>query len=111
MKSSSRLALALGLTVIALAMVASLVASVGDLHDRIARVSPPLAIALVSFAVVAAAGSALAAARLFWKLGRPERAPAKAPTDIVKAAEVQAEKAATIIDQVGDESAKGPPSK
>ncbi len=106
MKSSSRLALALGLTVVALAMVASLIASVGDLHDRVAKVSPPLAIALVGFAAVAAAASALAAARLFWKLGRSERSPARAPTDVVKAAEVQADKAAAIIDQVADHSAK-----
>ncbi len=106
MKTSTRFSLALGLTVLALAMVASLVASVGELHERISRVSPPLAIALVSLAILAACASALAAARLFWKLGHADRAPAQAPTDVVKAAEVQAEKAEAVIAQVADEGAK-----
>src|SRR4051812_33187950 len=106
MKTSTRLSLALGLTVLALAMVASLVASVGDLHDRVAKVSPQLATALIGVVVVVACVSAIAAARLFWKLGRPDRAPAQAPTDIVRAAEVQTEKAEAVIAQVKDEGAK-----
>lgn len=106
MKTSTRLTLALGLTVLALAMVASLVTSVGELHEKVAKTSPPLAIALITFVVVAASVSAIAAARLFWKLGRPERAPAQAPTDIVKAAELQAEKAQTVIAQVQDQAAR-----
>jgi len=93
MKTSTRLFLALGLTVIALSLVASLVASLGELHGKINSVSPPLAIGLVTIAVVAASASAFAAARLFWKLGHSESAAkVKAPTDIVKASEVQPKK-------------------
>lgn len=106
MKATTRLGLALGLTVVALALVASLVASLGDLHARIDKVSPPLAIGLVTLAVVAASASALAAARLFWKLGRPEGRAVRAPQDIVKAAEVQAEKAEGVINLVQDADAK-----
>jgi small GTP-binding protein len=107
MKTTTRLSLALGLTVVALALVASLVASLGELHGKIEKFSSPLAIALVSIAVVAASVSAIAAARLFWKLGRSESASAvKAPTDIVKAAEVQAEKAQTVVDLVQNPDAK-----
>jgi len=39
MKTSTRLFLALGLTVIALSLVASLVASLGELHGKINSVS------------------------------------------------------------------------
>jgi len=107
MKSTTRLTLALGLTVVALALVASLVTSLGDLHGKIERVSPPLAMALVAFAVIAASASGIAAARMFWKLGRSESSRlAQAPTDIVKAAEVQAEKAQIVVDLVRDGPAK-----
>jgi small GTP-binding protein len=106
MRTSTRLLLAMTLVVVALAVAASLVASVGDLHDRVARISPYLAITLVGLAVVAASASALAAARMFWKLGRADRAPAQAPADVVKAAEVQAEKAEAVIAQVADATAR-----
>lgn len=106
MKTSTRFSLAVGLAILALAMVASLVASVGDLHDRVAKTSPPLAVALVSVAVLTAAASAIAAGRLFWKLGRADPADARAPTDLVRAAEVQAEKAEAVVAMVADESAK-----
>lgn len=106
MKTSTRVTLALGLAVLALVLAASLVASVGDLHDRVAKVSRPLAIGLVTILVLASAGSAIAAARLFWKLGRAAPPPAIAPTDVVKAAEIQTEKAEAVIAQVHDPSAK-----
>ena len=106
MKTATRYSLALGLAVLALAMIASLIASVGDLHARVSAISPPLAVALVTLAVVAASASAIAAARLVWKLGRDERAAARAPTDVVQAAEVQAEKAEAVIAQVNDPEAK-----
>ena len=107
MKTSTRLGFALGLTVVALALVASLVASLGELHGKIARVSPPLAVGLVTLAAVATIACGFAAARMFWKLGRDDSAHrAKAPTDVVKAAEVQAEKAEGVIALVKDDAAK-----
>ncbi len=104
---TNRLLLALTLTVLALGMAGWLVVQVGELHDRVARYSPPLAIAILSAAGLAASASALAAARLFWKLARPERLPAQAPEDVVKAAEVQAERAEAVIALIKDPSARG----
>ena len=107
MKTSTRFGFALGLSVAALAIVASLVASLGELHGKIEKFSPPLAMALVTIAVVAASASAIGAARMFWSLGRPDgRALAKAPTDVIKAAEVQADKAQAVVDLVKDDAAK-----
>ncbi len=60
----------------------------------------------MAVAGVVALISALAAARLFWALGRPERPPARPPEDIIRAAEVQAEKAGGVIGQVRDELAR-----
>jgi small GTP-binding protein len=103
---TSRLMLALALTAVALGSAAWLVVSVGEMHDRLARHSGALAVSFVVVAMVVAAASALAAARLFWKLGRGERPPAQAPEDVVRAAEVQAEKAEGVIAQVKDEEAR-----
>ena len=47
MKTSTRLMLGLGLTIVALGLAVWLVASVGELHDRIARHSPTAAVVLV----------------------------------------------------------------
>ncbi len=106
MKTSSKIGVGIGLGLVALAGTASLVASVGDLHARIDRVSPLLAVALATVAVVAAAGSALAGARVLWKLGRSEPPATQAPADVVEAAAVQAEKAGGVVDQVGDQAVK-----
>jgi uncharacterized protein len=103
---SNRWILALVLMIVALGAAAWLVVSIGDLHDRLAAHSRPLALAFVGLAVLAASASGLAAARLFWKLGRPDRAPAQAPEDVIHAAEVQAEKAEAVIAQVKDEAAR-----
>ena len=100
MRTSTRLLLALTLTILALGTAAWLVASVSDLHDRLARHSTALALAIVAVAVVAASAAAVAAARMFWQLGRAERPPAQAQADVVKAAEVQAEKAEAVLAQV-----------
>jgi small GTP-binding protein len=102
MKNSTRIMLAMALAVVALATVAWLIASVGDLHDRVARHSPLLAVSLVTLAVLAASASAIGAARMFWKLGRPERAPAQPPEDVIRAAEVQTDKAESVVQQVKD---------
>src|SRR5579864_2304425 len=103
---SHRLLLALSLTIVALAMAAWLVVSIGDLHDRLARHSPYLAIGFAALAVAAIFVFTLAAARLFWKLGRSERPPARAPADVVKAAEIHAGHAEKVIAQVRDEVAR-----
>ncbi len=106
MTRTQRLWLALiGLTV-SLGTAAWLVASVGDMHDRIARTSPALAIGFVAIAVLTASAMAIGAARLLWKLGRDERPPARAPEDIVAAADVQAEKAEAVVAQVKDVGAQ-----
>lgn len=103
---TNRLLLTLCLLIVALGMVLLLVGQVSDLHDKLARVSPNLATGMVGLAVATVGVSALAAARLMWKLARPERPPAQAPEDVVKAAEVQAEKAEGVIAQIRDEGAK-----
>src|SRR5690348_8402408 len=100
MRTSTRLLIALGLTIIAVGVIAWLAASVGELHDKVAKHSPQLAVGLISIAVVAASVSAITAARMFWLLSRPPKAPPQAPKDVIKAAEIQAEKAGTIVSQI-----------
>ena len=103
---TSRFLLPFLVVVAALTATAWLLVSVGDMHDRLARHSIWLARGFVGVAGVLTIVSAAAASRFFWKASRPERAPAVAPQDIVKAAEVQAEKAELVIAQVQDESSK-----
>ncbi len=96
--------LALG---IAFGATAWLIAGVGELHDRLAKVSPHLAAGVVVFAVAAAGLCGVAAARLMWTLGRARDArPVRAPDDVVRAAEVQAEKAEGVIAQLANEQAR-----
>jgi uncharacterized protein len=102
MKSSHRVWLSLVALAVTLGMAAWLISSVGDLHKRIAETSPPLAIGFVVLVCLLASASALAAVRLLWKLGRDEKAAAKAPDDIVAAADIQAEKAEGVVAQVRD---------
>ena len=106
MKRTQRLWLILVALTVTLGMAAWLITSVGDLHDRIAGTSQPLAIAFVVLVILTASATAFAAVRLLWKLGRDERAAARAPDDIVAAADVQAEKAEGVVAQVRDESAR-----
>jgi hypothetical protein len=96
--------LALG---VAFGASAWLIASVGELHDRLAKVSPSLAVGLAAFAIVAAGLCGIAAARLLWKLGHGEKSrTVRAPDDVVKAADVQADKAEAVIEQLADAEAK-----
>jgi small GTP-binding protein len=96
--------LALG---VAFGAAAWLIASVGELHDRVVKVSPALAVGLVTFAIVAAGLCGIAAARLLWKLGHAhEPRKVQAPDDVVQAAEVQADKAEGVIAQIGNEEAR-----
>jgi uncharacterized protein len=101
---ASRWLLPAVLAVVALAALAWLTVSLVEFHDRVERYSRPLALAFIATAALTAVASALAAIRFIWKLGREERAPAQPPEDIVKAAEVQAEKAAEVVAQVKSET-------
>ena len=103
---ANRLLFALLLTAAALGMGAWFLVSVGEMHDRLARHSKALAVAYVLTSGLVSIALGAAAARLFWQLGRAERPPAKAPEDIVHAAELQAEKAEQVIAQVKDAPAK-----
>ncbi len=106
MKRTQRLWLILVAVTATLGMAAWLITSVGDLHDRVAQTSQPLAIALVVLVSLTASATAIAAVRLLWKLGREERAAARAPDDIIVAADVQAEQAEQVVAQVRDEVAQ-----
>ncbi|WP_435017143.1 YcjF family protein [Tundrisphaera sp. TA3] len=107
MMRTQRLWLALVTLAFALGMAAWLITSVGEMHDRLAAYSPPLAIGFVVLAVTIAMTSAIAATRLFWRLGRPEgTADRKAPEDVIQAADVQAREAETIVDRVSDAEAQ-----
>src|SRR5437588_7109783 len=105
---TTRWVFALVLMAVALGTAAWLVASINELHDRIARHSQPLALVLVGAAALLIVASALTALRMFWKLGHTPRAPdaVKAPEDVVRAAEVQADKAELVINQVRNEAAR-----
>ncbi|MFO0910353.1 MAG: GTP-binding protein [Isosphaeraceae bacterium] len=103
---TSRYALPLVLTTIAAIALILLLSTVGDMHDRLARYSPRGAVVFLVGAAVVMLVAGGAAARLFWKLGRDTTAAAQAPSDVVQAAEIQAEKAGTVISQVRDESVR-----
>lgn len=94
------------LAALALGAAAWLFTSVGEMHDRIAKHSNALAVAFLALAGLMGLLAAASAARLFWTLGRSEPPQAQAPEDVVRAAELQAEKAETVIQQVRDDAAK-----
>src|SRR5262245_3022225 len=102
MRNATRYYWALALVVVAIALVGWLATSASGLYDRLAAHSVPLAVGLVTLLVVSACAAAFAAARMFHKLGKPESQPAKAPEDVVKAAELQAEKAEQVLALVKD---------
>ncbi len=103
---STRIVLPLVLVVVAIASTAWLLVTIIDMHDRLAKHSDTLAVVFICVSGLTALVSALTAARFFWKIQRGERPPVKAPEDVVKAAEVQAEKAELVINQVKDQSAR-----
>jgi small GTP-binding protein len=103
---TSRWALGIVLVAVTLGATAWLIASVNELHDRLARHSGALALTFIGIALLVATGSAILAARLFWKLSRAERPPPRAPEDVIHAAELQADKAEGVIAQVRDEPAR-----
>jgi small GTP-binding protein len=103
---ASRFLLPTVLVVVAVASTAWLLVTVIDMHDRLAKHSDTLALVFIIVSGLTAVVSAAVAALFFWKIGRGERAPAQAPEDVVKAAEVQTEKAEGVIAQVRDESAR-----
>lgn len=105
---SNRWLIGVVLALIALALAAWLVVSISDLYDRLERVSVYLAAGTVGAIILLAATLGVVSARLLWKLGRDDRPPpaAKAPTDVIIAANVQAEQAAANVARVGDPEAR-----
>src|SRR5215469_6226335 len=99
---TSRVLIPLVLTVVALFLAAWLMTAFRGMHADIAKQSQTLALVFLGVAGVSATVSLLALARLMWRMGHPERPPAQAPEDVVRAAELQAEKAEAVIAQVGD---------
>ena len=90
----------------AVASTAWLIKEVVTFHELVKQYSPALAITFVGIIGLTAVISAFAAARFFWKLGRGEPAPAVAPEDVVKAADVQTEKAENVISLLKDEASR-----
>ncbi len=87
--------------------VAWLVSSVGDMHDRLHRVSPIVGLGFIVFASLLAGVLAVFLCRFFWTFGRGSRAPdAKAPESVVEAAAVQADQAKSVVEQIQDPAAK-----
>jgi small GTP-binding protein len=103
---TSRVLIPLALTIVALFLAAWLMTAFRGMHADIAKQSQTLALVFLGVAGVSATVSLLALARLMWRMGHPERPPAQAPEDVVRAAELQAEKAEAVIAQVGDTAAR-----
>lgn len=93
---------------LALGAAAWLLATIGDFHDRIARHSTTLAAVFLGVAGLVAVASLVSGLWFLWKLGRAARAPVpvQAPADVVKAAEVQAEKAELVVEQLKNPGAR-----
>ena len=106
MLRTSRFLLPVTLAIVAIASSAWLISSLIAFHHLIETYSSTLAFTFITVAALVAAVSSLAAARFFWKLSRSDRPPAIAPDDVVKAAEVQAKEAESVIAQVKDEFAR-----
>lgn len=105
MRKTSWMILLASLAVLAvLGLAGWFLASIGDLHERISKFSPMLAAAVVGLSLLAASAAGLMAAWMFWKMSRPTEPPAEAPEDVVRAAEVQAEKAEQVLAMVRDEA-------
>ncbi|HEU5116905.1 MAG TPA: GTP-binding protein [Isosphaeraceae bacterium] len=103
-KSSWTILLTILGLLLALCLLGWFLASIGDLHERISKFSPALAAGVIGMALVAASAAALMAAHMFWKMGRNPEPPAQAPEDVVRAAEVQTEKAEQVLSLVQDEA-------
>ncbi len=103
---TSRWLIPIAVLTIVLLAGAWLLVSLGEMHDRLAKHSSLLAIGFLAIAGLAAGLSAITYARFLWRSSATDHPPAKAPEDIVRAAEVQAEKAEEVIRQVQDESSK-----
>lgn len=107
MTKASRFLLPVVLLTLAVVATGWLLSSVGDMHDRLAKYSPMVAIGFLGAVGLVAGLSGIAALVFFWKAGRPDRGPTvEAPEDVIKAAEVQAEQAAAVIAQVKNAEAR-----
>ena len=102
----NRLIVPLVLLILAIASTAWLIKEMVGFHDLVKHYSSALAFTFVGIIGLTATISVLAAARFFWKLGGSEQAPAIAPDDVVKAADVQTEKAEGVISQLKSETSR-----
>ncbi len=107
---TTRWIVAVLLTILVLGAVASLLTEYNKFHDYLAKYPAWFSLAFDVTTGLVTTAAALTAARMFWKLGRSPRAAElaniKAPEDVVRAAEVQAEKAEQVINQVQDQAAR-----
>jgi uncharacterized protein len=94
------------LAIAALGLVAWLVSSVNELHERFARESRSLGIAFLVVLIVLLAIGAIWLGRLAWRSRGGQAIPAPVPTDVIHAASVQADQAEGVIRQVRNVSVK-----
>lgn len=106
LKKNRTIFLILGLTIAATGLTAWTAVSLTDLHEKLSKHSQILATTIVCAGALSAVAAALSAGVLLWKLGRPEKEKAKAPSDVIQAAEVQAREAEKVIVRVKDEAAR-----
>lgn len=90
----------------ALGMLAWAATTVRDIHDRLAGVSPALAVSFVVVAIAGAAVFGLLAARILLKLSQQEKSVRKAPDSVVLAATEQADHTTRVIDRIRDQPTK-----
>jgi small GTP-binding protein len=100
--------LLLGLTVLlaVLGMAAWLLGSLTELHDRFSRQSRELGALFLIVLIVFLLFATLWVGRMLWGSWKRSSIPLAAPTDVIKAAAVQADEAAGVIRQVQDQSAR-----
>jgi small GTP-binding protein len=94
------------LAVAALGLLAWLISSVNELHERLARESRGLGFAFLAVLIVLFAIAAIGLGRLAWRSRAGRSAPSPVPTDVIHAASVQTDQAEGVIRQVKDESVK-----
>jgi small GTP-binding protein len=104
MNRTTRVLLALVLLILALGAAAWLASSLGELHDRLARISPTLAVSVLAILGLATAALAVSASRLLW-IRNPKSKPPPPVEGVIEAARIQAEKASEVVARVEDVAA------
>ncbi|MGP0067780.1 MAG: YcjF family protein [Isosphaeraceae bacterium] len=109
MPKRTTIALASGtalLAIAALGLVAWLVSSVNELHERFSRESRGLGLAFLVILIVLLAIGAIWLGRLAWQSRAGQPTPSPVPNDVIHAASIQANQAEGVIRQVKDETVK-----